>query len=227
MNHFSIIRHAFAASYFDTRQPSTMAAAEMAPLPVYKVSFNWTASSVCFQFKILKLKPLLTPINMHFSIFALSAVAAFATSALADGNAVVQNLCPSSVFLWPVGGGIGERVEIPAGSSYSEQFHRDPNSGGIALKITRTAGGLFDGSPQLIYAYTLTTDEARVFYDLSAVFGNAFEGNNLFLDPAESSCPEIYWDDGIPPGGSQVRDCVSGSNITLNLCHYCRSSAVS
>jgi hypothetical protein len=145
-------------------------------------------------------------------------VAAFANSALAVGDAVVANNCKTPVFLWSVGSALGPRVEIPPGGSYSEPFHRDPVSGGIALKITRTAGGLFDGSPQLNYAYTLTTDGARVFYDLSAVFGNAFQGSALLVDPAEPACREISWPTGVPPGGSQVRDCVSGSDITLTLC---------
>ncbi|OOF96754.1 hypothetical protein ASPCADRAFT_206923 [Aspergillus carbonarius ITEM 5010] len=136
----------------------------------------------------------------------------------AIGSAVVQNNCTYPVYLWSVGGSIGPSQTIASGSSYSETFHRDPTSGGISLKITKTSNGLFDGSPQTNYAYTLDTDTSSVFYDLSDVFGDPFSGSALSVVPSDSGCGSICWANGVPPAGSQVKSCQQNSNEVLTLC---------
>lgn len=156
---------------------------------------------------------------MRFSITALSALAALTPLAAAAGSAIVENHCADPVYLWSVGSQMGDRQDIKAGGVYSEDIHRDPVSGGISLKITRTKDGLFDGSPQLNYAYTLTADGARTFYDLSSVFGDAFEGHALIVEPSKEGCGVIDWPNGTPPAGSQVKDCESSADIRLTLCH--------
>ncbi|KAL1960298.1 hypothetical protein VTO42DRAFT_8258 [Malbranchea cinnamomea] len=156
---------------------------------------------------------------MRFSLPVLSALAALAPLASALGHAIVENHCKDPVYLWSVGSTMGERQDIESGGVYSEEFYRDPVSGGIALKITRTEDGLFDGSPQLNYAYTLTEGGDRVFYDLSNVFGNAFEGHALIVEPTEEGCGVIDWPNGVSPGGTQVKDCVSKADIRLTLCN--------
>jgi len=153
---------------------------------------------------------------MHFSIAVIASVAALVPLASAVGKAVVKNNCKAPVYLWSVGSSVGPRQTIAAGSSYSETLHHDPVSGGIALKITRTANGLYDGSPQTNFAYTL--DGSQTWYDLSDVFGDPFSGKGLAVDPSVTSCPDICWSGGVSPGGSQVHDCTSTSDITLTLC---------
>lgn len=156
---------------------------------------------------------------MRFSLPALSALAALTPLAAAAGSAIVENQCKDTVYLWSVGGSMGDRQDIKAGGIYSEEIHRDPVSGGVALKITTTEGGLFDGSPQLNYAYTLSEDGSRVFYDLSNVFGNAFEGDAVIVEPSKKECGVIDWPNGTPSDGSQVKDCESSADIRLTLCH--------
>ncbi|OAX79820.1 hypothetical protein ACJ72_05860 [Emergomyces africanus] len=154
---------------------------------------------------------------MHFSVVFLSALAALTPAAQAVGNAIVINNCPFGTFLNSVGSGIGpEQYLAPNGGRYSEPFRRDAVSGGIALKITREAGGLLHGAPQTIYAYNL--NQGRIWYDLSNVFGNPFEPKGLRLAPSDHSCPSLFWPYGVPPGGSQTRDCQPKSDVTLTLC---------
>ncbi|OJD16276.1 hypothetical protein AJ78_03567 [Emergomyces pasteurianus Ep9510] len=154
---------------------------------------------------------------MRFSAVFLGALAALAPAVQAVGNAIVVNNCPFDAFLNSVGSGIGPEQHLAAnGGRYSEKFHRDPTSGGIALKITREAGGLLNGAPQTNYAYNL--NGGRIWYDLSNVFGNPFEPNALRLAPSDGSCPSLFWPHGVPPGGSQTRNCQPNSDVTLTLC---------
>lgn len=153
---------------------------------------------------------------MQLSAALIASVAALIPMVSAVGHAVVKNNCAAPVYLWSVGSAMGPMQTINPGKSYSEVLHHDDKSGGISLKITKTANGLFDGSPQTNFAYTL--DGSQVWYDLSDVFGDPFSGGPLSVHPSVSSCPSICWSSGTSPAGSQVKDCQSTSDITLNLC---------
>ncbi|BCS25064.1 putative BYS1 domain protein [Aspergillus puulaauensis] len=153
---------------------------------------------------------------MHFTNIAALSIAALASIASAVGNAKVHNNCNAPMYLWSVGGSVSNVHRINPGETFSEQFHRDPTSGGIALKITRTPNGLYDGSPQLNFAYTL--DPNQLWYDLSTVFGTAFQGKVLTVTSSNEACPTICWPDGSQPAGSQVKTCDTVSDETLTLC---------
>ena len=134
------------------------------------------------------------------------------------GKARVINRCAEPVYVWSVGATISAPVKLAAGhGNYTETLHSDPKTGGIAIKITRTANGLYDGSPQTIFAYNLADD--KLWYDLSDVFGNPFAGRKLAVVSTDSSCPSILWPTGLPPGPSQVKVCPSTKkDIVLTLC---------
>lgn len=152
---------------------------------------------------------------MHFSTAVIASVA-LAPLASAVGNAIVTNHCNHPVYLWSVGGSIGPKKTIAAGKTYTEQLHHDSASGGIALKITTVDNGLYNGSPQTNFAYTL--DPGSVWYDLSDVFGDPFSGKTIVVRPSQTTCPKICWPQGINPGGSQTKTCTSNSSINLHLC---------
>lgn len=153
---------------------------------------------------------------MHFSTIALTATAALTPLVSALGSAIVHNNCPQPVYVWSVSSTIGPEFTVNQGAEYSEVFHADPSSGGIAIKITRTENGLYDGSAQTIFAYDL--DGSNVWYDLSDVFGDAFSGNSVAITPTDTSCGVIDWTNGIPPAGSQVKVCEAETNLKLTLC---------
>ena len=120
---------------------------------------------------------------MHFSTALFTSVAALAVGAnAAVGHAVVKNNCAAPVYLWSVGSAVGPMQTINPGKSYSQVLHHDAKSGGISLKITKTANGLYDGSPQTNFAYTL--DGSQTWYDLSDVFGDAFSGKSVSVVPS-------------------------------------------
>ncbi|KAL6863334.1 hypothetical protein ACO1O0_003583 [Amphichorda felina] len=148
---------------------------------------------------------------------ALALLAAATPLVSAAGYARVVNQCDFDVSLWSVGSNIDGPHTVKAdGGLYGEKFRKDPVTGGIALKITREADGLYTGEPQLIYSYSL--DGSRIWYDLSTVFGDAFEGHKLVEASRNTACPAIVWKNGTPPSGSQVKDCNSGDHVTLTLC---------
>ncbi|KAJ5563096.1 hypothetical protein N7535_002459 [Penicillium sp. DV-2018c] len=153
---------------------------------------------------------------MHFSTAVIASVAALAPLASAVGNAIVTNHCDHPVYLWSVGGSVGPKQTIQAGASYTEKLHHDDASGGISLKITTVDDGLYNGSPQTNFAYTL--DPGTVWYDLSDVFGDPFSGKTMVVRPSETTCSKICWSQGVNPGGSQTKSCTSNSSINLHLC---------
>ncbi|KAM3527716.1 hypothetical protein MY4038_006220 [Beauveria bassiana] len=153
---------------------------------------------------------------MMLKQLTLVALAGLAT-ATDPGRARVINKCGFDVTLWSVGSEISAPHTLAArGGKYSEQYTRDPKTGGRALKITREPDGLFKGKPQTNFAYTL--DPGQLWYDLSDVFGDPFAGNRIQVVPSNSNCQSIVWPNGVPPAGSQVKTCTRESDTTLTLC---------
>ncbi|KAJ5267171.1 hypothetical protein N7478_009979 [Penicillium angulare] len=130
------------------------------------------------------------------------------------GRAVVYNRCSFPVYVWSVGSIINPEVTVLPFKRYEETFHRDVVSGGIAIKVSTKHDGLFTSAPLTIFAYNLAGD-GKVWYDLSDVFGDPFEGHRVSLDP---SSPGISWVDGKPTHGSQVRVHDAASDLVLKLC---------
>jgi hypothetical protein len=146
----------------------------------------------------------------------LAALSFIAGTAQAVGRAIVTNQCDATIY-WSVGSTIGNQVVIGKDQSYSETFHRDPGSGGIALKITNEADGIFKPNvSQTIFSYNL--DGSTIWYDMSDVFGDGFYGRRLTLTPTDSSCESISWPYGIPPAGSQVKNCQADTDLELTFC---------
>ncbi|KAF9701514.1 hypothetical protein EKO04_000996 [Ascochyta lentis] len=83
-------------------------------------------------------------------------LASIFNSVYAIGRAIVTNQCDAPIYLWSVGGSVSPQTILPKDSSYGEVFTSDPFSGGIALKVTSTPGGIFTpNASQLIFAYNL------------------------------------------------------------------------
>ena len=159
------------------------------------------------------------------ALAALTTALPTTSSSSKIGNAVVTNNCPSPIYLWSVGSSVSPKHTLAPGANYTEPFHHDLSSGGIALKITRTDNGLYDGGAQLTYSYTLDAATAsgaqNVWYDLGSVFGDAFKGEGLVVKPAENSgCESICWAEGVAPsGGSQVKRCdATAGDVELVVC---------
>jgi hypothetical protein len=150
-------------------------------------------------------------------LFNTLALASLVAGAQAVGRAIVTNQCDDTVYLWSVGSTIGTQNPIPKDTSYSETFHRDPASGGIALKITAVENGLFmPNVSQTIFSYNL--DQNTIWYDMSDVFGDGFAGRTMTIKPTDTACESIVWGFGKPPAGSQVKNCQANTDLELTFC---------
>lgn len=152
-------------------------------------------------------------------ITPIALTAALAGLSQAVGNSRIVNKCDYDVTAWVVGSGEpdGPYTVKSKGKAFSKKFFRDPKSGGIAIKITKEEDGLYTGDPQTIFSYTLDPD--KVFYDLSQVFGDTFDGEKLLLKGKSADCPAIEM------GGedrllavAMTRDCAPNNDVTLTLC---------
>lgn len=129
------------------------------------------------------------------------------------GNAIVINNCGIPIYLWSVGQSISPQYILRPGYAYAEYFRRDPQTGGIAIKVTAAKYGLYTSAPQTVFAYNLVGN--RVWYDLSDVFGDPFEGQTVSIFPSQ---PAILWEEGVPPRKSQVRSLMADTDLVLNVC---------
>ncbi|USP74905.1 hypothetical protein yc1106_02179 [Curvularia clavata] len=142
---------------------------------------------------------------MLFPSFALATALSslFFPTVHAVGRAIVSNQCPEPIYLWSVGGSISPQYTVAPSTSYSETFRRDPASGGIAIKISPVANGIFQPNvSQTIFAYNL--DGNKVWYDMSDIFGDGFAGRTMSLKPSDKTCQEIVWAYGKQPAGSSI-----------------------
>lgn len=137
------------------------------------------------------------------------------------GHAIVHNNCKFPVYLWSVASTVLPEQTLLPNDEYSEVFRENTDTGGIAIKISTDRDGLYTSAPQMIFAYNLSATKERgprqdkLWYDLSDVFGDPFEGYPVNLTPSE---PLIFWKDGVPPAGSQVRAVDASTDLVLSLC---------
>ena len=145
------------------------------------------------------------------------------SSAGGTGSAIIQNHCSYPISLASVGSSPGTVVHVPAGGSYSEQFHTTSTEAGVSIKIVK------DGDPIRSanitqFEYTLVTP--LVYYDLSLINGDAFAGEYNAVIPATASCPQVTCQPGeVPckeaytqPPQRKTKSCASNANIVYNIC---------
>lgn len=156
---------------------------------------------------------------MYTSSLLFTALTSLVSLTIADlhsttlGSAIVVNNCTEPIYVWSVGSHAGPEITVPAGKNFSETYFRDPNVGGVAIKVTTVQDGIYSSAPQTIFAYNLVND--TVWYDLSDVFGDPFKGQNVKVEPSD---PPIVWQDGIPPAGSQVRLQGATDDVVVTFC---------
>jgi hypothetical protein len=137
------------------------------------------------------------------------------------GQAIVQNHCEFPVYIWSVASTVQPVRTIRPSDVYTERFRENSDTGGIAIKISTKPDGVYTSAPQMVFAYNLSHKrvgnqrEERVWYDLTDVFGDPFEGYPISLTPSE---PLISWEYGVPPAGSQIRVVDSSTDLVLSLC---------
>ena len=154
---------------------------------------------------------------MHFSTLSLLSISLSTLSAVvhAAGNATVTNLAADPIYVYSVGSSVSPVTVLATNQTYLEPLHYDPTTGGIAIKVTAVPDGIYNGSPQLSFQYTL--DGNTVWYDLANTYGEAFPGSPLAVTPSDPACGTIDWPAGVPTGGSSVDNCQGEADIGLTV----------
>ena len=113
------------------------------------------------------------------------------------GSFAVVNHCPFNLYLWPVAGGeaSGKMITLPGGRpdiGYKETYRTTKNNGGVSLKVSPNyaEGEQCPGHTitQLEYTVPNRDDPSQsavkdlIFYDLSYVDGNPFEGVAMTME---------------------------------------------
>lgn len=146
------------------------------------------------------------------------ASAAFVALAQAVGDAIVVNSCSYTVHLsnTPAMGGGYSTIDkaLAPGESYSQAYTELTNGNGWSLKLSKIAGAF--SSNILQYEYTFHND-GTIWYDLSEVNGNPWDGNW-----------EITATDGCSPRQAAYRyatddaygmqSCGDDATITVTVC---------
>lgn len=164
-------------------------------------------------YPVVSPSPSLSPMPSSSVMMTPSPMPSQLNSPMRLGRATVINRCSMPLYLWSVGSTVQPEVLVRPYGRYYETFHKDTNTGGIAIKISNQENGLYVNAPMTVFAYTLSNN--TLWYDLSDVFGHPFSGYPVHLQPAT---PEIYWVDGIPPAGSEVRKGSASMDLVLTLC---------
>jgi len=127
--------------------------------------------------------------SMNSVLFLVVFVSSFASVAFA-GNANVVNNCPSDIYLWSVGDVSSPMFHVSAGANWTEPY-QTRQSGGISIKISPTTSDV----TIVQFEYTL---DSHLWYDLSNVNGNPFQGSDLLLSSEGSLCQDIACPAGQP-----------------------------
>jgi hypothetical protein len=142
------------------------------------------------------------------------------------GHAIVTNNCADPIYVWSVGGSAGAQTTIKPQHAYTEPYRVDDQTGGVALKITTEANGLYSNAPQLILAYALDLQTQRLYYDLSEKFGSPFRGHDVRLfaqgagDEGQAEAEAvIIWKNGVQPPGMRVLVLDPQRDLNLTVCY--------
>ncbi|KAF3396238.1 Antigenic thaumatin-like protein [Penicillium rolfsii] len=131
------------------------------------------------------------------------------------GNAIVPNASTDPVYLWSIGSPARERQTVKSSSKDTNTERDDKVLGGIAIKITRTENGLYNGSLQTHFHYALTN---HLDYGLLDVFDNPFSRSTRVVHPFIDTCNSICWGGSFrATATSQTEACGTGADTVVTL----------
>lgn len=150
----------------------------------------------------------------------IAPLALLATTAVASsvGSAVVVNACDYDVYLFAVPGD-DDVSSIDKTLSYNETWEQEwtelANESGWSIKLSQDS--TLDGSNLMQYEYTWL-DDGTIWYDLSEVNGNPWDGNwEITTDSSDCSPRQAAYryatDDAYG-----MQSCPGSATITVTLC---------
>jgi hypothetical protein len=149
---------------------------------------------------------------MRFSTILSSL--ALAVTTLAAPSIVVHNNCNFSIFVTSVGATSGNTTEVRPDTLWTEEEYFQ--NIGTAIKITKSAAGLWTAKPTLHFSYTYNKGKS-IFYDLSTVYGFDFWGQKITVTgDKDKDVSEIKWDG--TPKPNHTLSYFGETGLTLEIC---------
>ncbi|GAB7362509.1 hypothetical protein MBLNU230_g2829t1 [Neophaeotheca triangularis] len=154
----------------------------------------------------------------------LASAALFAASAAAQGSAVVINKCNYDVFLANTpastasnnGGFDIIHDTLSPNDVYTQQWTELDFDGGWSIKLSKNENSFHDNILQ--YEYTFFNNDI-IWYDLSAVNGNPWNGNwEISADDSEGCSPRQAAYRYATDDAYGMQSCPAESTITVVLC---------
>ncbi|CZT22753.1 uncharacterized protein RCC_08458 [Ramularia collo-cygni] len=150
---------------------------------------------------------------------ALTSLALFGASVSALGRAHVVNKCSYEVFMCetPASGGGQQTVDktLQPGESWDQQYTSLSNGAGWSIKLSKTEGAF--GGNILQYEYTYQNDN-MIWYDLSCVDGNPWDGNWEITSDSDSCNPKQQAYRYATDDAYGMQSCAASDSITVTLC---------
>lgn len=144
----------------------------------------------------------------------LAFIAIAANNVLA-GNSLVHNLCDFPVWVTSVASTQSPTTKLPSGQWWSQGQYEDEV--GTAIKITRSARGLYEGKPVLHFSYTYHEGK-DIYYDLSTHAGFDFQGEKITITGGDDNddVEVITWNGKPKPNRTAVYE--GDTDLILTLC---------
>ncbi|KAI6914411.1 hypothetical protein KC318_g197 [Hortaea werneckii] len=152
-------------------------------------------------------------------ITATAALMAGSATAQSVGNAIIENMCSYNVELTVVpaqnGGYETTQHSLSSGGSWSTQWKELSTGAGWSLKLSKDQ----DLDHILQYEYTFQ-DDGTIWYDLSQVNGNPWDGDWMITANSESSTcsPKQQAYRYATDDAYGMQACPQDSDITVTLC---------
>lgn len=155
---------------------------------------------------------------MFSKIAVITAVIGLCNSVAALGYARVVNNCDFDAFVRSVGKQDGPVRRVQPKQMVAELYHYGDEDLVKLAALEQRPGRTYKvasteavGGAELDFGYAIQDGGARVFYSLSSVNGNPYEGLNVGISSSDSSCPF----NGLNQGS---KDCSSDADTILTLC---------
>jgi len=151
---------------------------------------------------------------MYFSTL-LVILAVTANTGLA-GVTNVHNKCDFDVWVTSVGVTQSDTKKLSPRDYWNEKQFLESPGVGTAIKITRSATGLYDNKPVLQLSYSYDAGKS-IYYGLSSLNGFDFGGKKLRVHGTEGkNVEQIVWNG--EPMPDQTLEYNGNTDLTLELC---------
>lgn len=149
----------------------------------------------------------------------IASMALFGASVSAVGSAIVVNKCSYDVYtcVTPAQGGGQQQqdVTLAPGGTWNQEWTSLTNGAGWSIKFSHDEGSFGENILQYEYTYQ---NAATIWYDLSCVNGNPWDGNWMITSSTADCNPKQQAYRYATDDAYGMQSCNADASITVTLC---------